>query len=437
MERLLHYTWQNRLFPAIGLKTTDGEPLEILAPGVHNNDAGPDFIAGVVKIGGVQFAGNIEIHTRSSDWYRHRHDSDAAYSNVVLHVVSEADVEVRDCKGRKLPQFVMKVPRYVEDNYANLLGEEKYPPCWRHVPYIEPVKVENWLATLHALRLESKVQRIYDSLQRCSHDWERVCFITVARNFGFGINGEAFEEWAYNVPLGAAAKHRDNIFQIEALFLGQAGLLQPDTVPAKYRAQAEAEGYFGRLAREYAFLAHKFTLTPMPVERWKLLRTRPQNFPHIRLAQLAALYVQGAISLASLTAPGELREVRTRLRAGADGYWRSHYLFGCESPERAKVPGMGSLNLLVLNSVIPLLFAYGRYRAEKELEERSLRLFASLPPENNCITRLWGELGVTARSAADSQALIHLKKNYCDRRDCLRCRFGYEYLKMQHSAGNA
>ena len=430
-ERLLHYTWQNRLFPAGTLTTTDGTPLEIITPGVHNRDAGPDFVGSVARIGGVEFAGNVEIHTKSSDWNRHGHQNDAKYRNIVLHVVSEADTEVYDCCGRKLPQFVMRVPQYVEDNYSVLQSEEKFPPCWRNVPYTESVKVQNWLSAVHVQRLETKISRIFGCLDRCGHDWERVCFITVARNFGFGINGEAFEEWAYKIPLGAAAKHRDSIFQTEALFLGQAGLLQPDAVPVKYREKAEAEQWFERLSKEYAFLSHKFSLTPMPVEHWKLLRTRPQNFPHIRLSQLANLYTRNAISLAALTSSGTLREVRRRMETEATEYWHTHYLFGCESPHGDKALGLRSLNLLVLNSVIPLLFAYGRYRGETDLEERSLQLFSSIPPEDNSITRTWRQLGIKALSAADSQALIHLKNNYCDRRDCLRCCFGHEYLKAK------
>lgn len=428
MERLLHYTWQNRLYPAIGLETTHGVSLEIITPGVHNNDAGPDFLGGVVRIDGTEFAGNVEIHTKSSDWVRHGHDKDPKYANVVLHVVSEADTEVFDCNGRQLPQFIMHVPKYVEDNYSELSREERFPPCWRNVRNLPDIKVKSRLSSLHVERLEAKVARIYDCLRRCENDWEKVCFVTVARNFGFGVNGDAFEEWAYSVPLSAVGKHRDNPFQVKAMFLGQAGLLNESSVPLKYRDAALREGWLSKLASEYTFLSHKFSLAPMPVEHWKLLRTRPQNFPHIRLSQLATLYAKGAISLAALTAPGGLKEVRKRLETGVADYWRKHYMFGCESPEGEKSLGLRSLNLLVLNSVVPLLFAYGRYRGESGMESRSLELFASLPAEDNFITRTWKSLGIAPRSAADSQALIHLKTRYCDRRDCLRCSWGYEYL---------
>ena len=184
------------------------------------------------------------------------------------------------------------------------------------------------------------------------------------------------------------------------MFLGQAGLLDEDSLPEKYKEAAIKEGWFSKLAAEYKFLSHKFTLTPMPVEHWKLLRTRPQNFPHIRLSQLAGLYAKDTFSLASLTAPGELKEVRKRLETGVSDYWRKHYLFGCESKESDKKPGLRSQNLLVLNSIIPLLFAYGRYRGEESMEQRSLELLASLPAEDNFITRTWQMLGIVSRSAA-------------------------------------
>lgn len=424
----MHYTWLNRLLPRGGLFTTDGKRVEVISPGIHNSDAGPDFICSVVKIDGVELAGSVEIHSKSSDWNAHGHDSNPAYANVVLHVVGEADAEVRDCNGRVLPQLVVKVPKYVEDNYAQLLAEEKYPPCYRHAASLPEAKVESWLATLQTERLESKVGRILDCLARCGGDWEHVCFITIARSFGFGINGDAFEEWAYLLPLSAAGKHRDNIFQIEAMFMGVAGLLNESAVPEKYREQAKADGYFDKMAAEYRFLAHKFSLTEMPMEHWRLLRTRPQNFPHIRLSQLASLYVSGAVSMSSLLEPGSPAEVSRRFETGVTEYWRTHYLFGSKSRESSKRLRGRSLQLLVLNSVVPLLFAYGRYRGDKSLEGRALELMSALPPEENFITRTWREVGIEARSAADSQALIHLKRNYCDRRDCLRCRFGYEYL---------
>ena len=279
MERLLHYAWQNKLFPIGELHTTDGQTLEVINTGLHNTDSGPDFINCTIKLDGVEFAGNVEVHTKSSDWNRHGHDKDAKYGNIILHVVSVADTEVKDVHGRTLPQFVMQVPQYVEENYTQLLVEEKYPPCYRYAARLDSIKIRSWLSTLHIERLEEKTNRIFGYLDRCNGDWNRVCFIAIARNFGFGINGEAFEQWAFNVPLLAAAKHRDNILQLEALFFGQAGLLLDSTLPRNFRDLAEYDDHFLNLKKEYKFLANKFSLKPMAGEQWRLLRTRPQNFP--------------------------------------------------------------------------------------------------------------------------------------------------------------
>lgn len=438
MERLLHFTWQKRLYPPGQLHTTDGRPIEIINPGVHNTDAGPDFFGAVVRLDGMEMAGNVELHTRSSDWYRHGHDRDPRYGNIVLHVVEEPDVEVKDINGTQLPQFVLHVPREVEDNYSELVREDKFPPCYRYIPTIDGGRIERMLRQLTEERMNGKVRRIADTLKRSGGDWERVCFITLARNFGFGINGDAFEEWAEHISLSDAGKHRDNLLQIESLFLGQAGLLDESALTEQCRRDPATLGAFNRYATEYAFLAHKFGLTPMPMERWRMLRTRPQNFPHIRLAQLAHLYVRGAVSLSSLVEKGSLREVRDRLRTGVSGYWRTHYCFGRPSPESDKCLQSSTLNLLVLNSVVPLLVAIGRYRGDTALERQGWALYDQIPPENNFITRSWKEVGVAVHSAAGSQALIHLKKNYCDRRDCLRCAFGADFLSrpVYHNANN-
>lgn len=273
-----------------------------------------------------------------------------------------------------------------------------------------------------------------ETLRRCGGDWERVCFITLARNFGFGVNGDAFEQWAQRISLQDAGKHRDNLFQIESLFFGQAGLLDKSiTDMDKISSDAESSEELGRYRAEYAFLANKFGLTPMPPERWRLLRTRPQNFPYIRLSQFASLYVRGAVSLSSLIEKGSLREIRLRLRTAVSPFWRTHYGFGIKSPESDKCLQTSSLNLLVINSVVPLLFALAGYHGDKAMEKQACDLYAEIPPEDNFITRSWKSAGICARSAIDSQALIHLKKNYCDRRDCLRCDLGVDYLAGHYS----
>lgn len=409
--------------------TTRGLPVKIIDPGLHNADAGPDFFNAKVRIGGTLWVGNVELHTRASDWNRHGHTPDKNYGNVILHVVEVPDDDtITDCNGRTLPCMALPVPAWVTEHYEVLLAEEKYPPCYRIIPSLPQLTVHAWMSALQTERLTQKADRITSLLKRLNGDWETVCFVTLARNFGFGINGDAFEEWALHIPLMAAGKHRDNAFQIEAMFFGQAGLLAPETVPAVYREESDRDGYRERLEHEYRFLAHKFGLQPMDSGLWRFMRMRPQNFPHIRLAQLTDLYLSQKAGMAQILDMADVDELRKRLSAKVTPYWETHYVFGSTSAAHPKCLQERSLNLLLINTVAPLLFAYGHYRGNEKACSRAYDLLEALPPEQNHITRSWAAVGVKAEMAADSQALIQLNTRYCSRKDCLRCRFGYEYL---------
>ena len=424
-EQLLHYVWRHKLFPLRPLVTTDGRPVEVLDPGLSNHDAGPDFFNAKIKINGTVWVGNVELHTRSSDWLRHGHDSDPAYGNVILHVVEQADTEIGN--GR-FPQMVLPVPDVVRIHYEELLERDVFPPCHDVLGGLSKLMIHGWLSALQTERFEEKAAHIRSLLKQYGGDWEQVCFVTLARSFGFGVNGDAFEEWASHISLQAVGKHRDDPFQVEAFFMGQAGLLDASALPAVQRQRAVNDPYFQRLVHEYRFLSHKFSLQPMPSAHWRFLRLRPQNFPHIRLAQLSDLYFRRCASLSGLLSAASADDLRTALSACAPGYWETHYAFGLESPRRTKVLQKSSLNLLLINTVAPLLFAYGRYRYDEALCERAFRIWEELPAEDNYITRAWRQAGMELNSAADSQAFIRLRRQYCDRKDCLRCRFGYEYL---------
>lgn len=239
MEQLLHYVWRHRLLPLKELATTGGQNVELIDPGLPNTNAGPDFFNAKVKIGGTLWVGNVEIHQRASDWHLHGHHRDRRYDNVVLHVVGEADVAVTDTEGRAIPQMVLEVPQGVAENYAALMREDRFPPCHRIVPDLPRLTVSSWLAALQTERLERKTDDIRRRAGQCGGSWEDTLFITLARNYGFGINGDAFEEWAARVPLTAVAHHRDDLFQTEAIFMGQAGLLSADAMPERYREAAE------------------------------------------------------------------------------------------------------------------------------------------------------------------------------------------------------
>lgn len=429
MEYLLHYVWQHRLYAAATLFTTAGQPVEVIDPGLHNlRQSGPDFFNAKLRIAGVLWAGNVEVHERASDWHRHRHDADSAYDNVILHVVGAADAEVATRDGRLLPQLCLEVPERLLANYRELINEETYPPCYRIIPSVPALTVHSWLSRLSVERLEEKMRRIAATLERTGGDWERTFFITLARNFGFGTNAEAFEQWAFTIEPSAVGKHRDDVFQVEAFFMGQAGLLADECVP-----EARRDDYFLRLRREYAFLRHKFGLTPVRAVLWKFGRLRPQNFPHVRLSQLARLYAEGRVSFSRLLECPDADSLSRLFRIGATPYWQCHHAFGAESRPSVKELQAASLHLLVINTAAPLLFAYGRHRHDESMAGRAFALLEALPAERNYVTRSWARAGISAAHAADSQALLRLRQAYCDRKDCLRCRFGAEYLRCRRA----
>ena len=417
------------MWPLGDLQTTDGRRVEVIDPGLHNHNAGPDFFNAKVKIAGTLWVGNVEIHDRSSHWYQHGHDKDEHYNNVVLHVVGEADRDVQTLEGNFVPQLVMQVPPLVQQNYEELLKTDQYPPCYKIIPTLAPLVIHSWMAALQTERLEQKTIAIRQRAEERNGSWEDAYFQTLARNYGFGINGDAFEEWARHIPLSAVGKHRDNLFQIEAIFMGQAGLLELNTVPERYQQQALNEGYFAKLRNEYQYLAHKFQLQPMNAQSWRFLRLRPQNFPHIRIAQLANLYYSRRAGLSQLMACRTAEEMRQALATEVTPYWQTHYSFGSSSRKNEKRLSAASLNLLMINTAIPMLFAYGRHRSKEELCDRAFDFLEQLKAEKNHIISMWQECGLEVENAGDSQALIQLKREYCDRKDCLRCRIGYEYLR--------
>lgn len=429
MEILLHYVWKHKLFPLKQLHTTDGQALEVIDPGLHNTDSGPDFFNAKVKIGGTLWVGNVEIHHHAADWFAHHHDTDKAYGNVILHVAQVVDAEVFRPDGTHIPQLQLDIPPHVTDNYNELLAADKYPPCHKVIAGLSHLTMHSWLAALQMERLEQKTLAIDAIARRHQGDWEHAFFATLARNYGFGINGDAFEQWAESFPLSVAGKHRENEFQVEALFMGQAGLLNEDALPVSGRQEALADDHYCRLAAEYSFLQHKYGLTPLPHHLWRFLRLRPQNFPHIRIAQLVHLYCSNGINLSRLVECSTIDAINSCMSTRVTDYWTTHYAFGQSSARSDKHLSPASLRLLVINTAIPMLFAYGRHLMDENLCERAIAMQEQVKAEDNHIVRMWQECGLKVDNAAQSQALIQLKRRYCERKDCLRCRIGYEYLK--------
>ncbi len=429
IEKLLHYVWKHRMFPLEGFRTQDGQVVEVLDVGLHNDDAGPDFFNAKIRIGSQVWAGNVELHLKSSQWYLHGHDKDSAYDNVVLHVVCETDSEVRNSHGELIPQTELAIPETLLEDYEHLLAEDRYPRCFRIIPSLPSLTVHSWLSALQTERLERKTSDILQRLDRCCGSWEDAFFQTLARNFGFGVNADAFETWARHIPLKAVDHHRDDLFQIEALFIGQAGLLSEEAYPERHRSAVAADEYFVRMKAEYGYLAHKFSLQPMDKGMWRFLRLRPQNFPTVRLSQLATLHYGRKADFSHILECTSASQIAAALQTQATDYWQSHYVFGGQSAHNAKRLSGSSIDILLINTVVPIIFAYGKYTSDNRLVNRALDLMEEIKAEDNNIVRMWRECGLDVNSASDTQALIQLKKEYCDRKDCLRCRIGYHYLK--------
>lgn len=421
MEQLLHYVWKHKIFSLKELKTTTGQQVEVIDTGLANTDTGPGFFNAKLKLDGVLWIGNIEIHERSSDWFKHGHHADAGYNSVILHIASEIDMEISRSNGERIPQIQLICPEAVRTNYKELLETASYPPCYRIIPSLSPFTAHSWMSALQMERFEQKATLLNERLKRCQGNWEDAFFITLARNFGFGLNGDAFETWAHQLPFRAVDKHRNDLFQIEAIFFGQAGILE----------DSDGDGYYLRLKKEYTYLQHKFGLIPMDASLWRFLRLRPANFPHIRIAQLACLYHRAYGLLSRIMETETLQGVRDILKGGTSEYWLTHYTFGGSSPSRPKTLSNTSLDLLIINTVVTFLYAYGLHKGNPVLCARAGSFLEELKAENNYITRMWEQCGMKTSNAADSQALIQLKKEYCDKKKCLYCRIGYEYLKRK------
>jgi len=421
MEELLQYVWKHKIFPLQPLATTEGLPVEVIDPGLQNKDAGPDFFNAKVKIGGTLWVGNVEMHVRASDWLRHGHQCDKAYDNVVLHVVEEADCQVTRTDGEPIRQLVLDCPQDIRDRYEELRNADLYPPCYSVLPGLPRLVVHSWLSALLVERFQEKTDRIGRLLRRTQNDWETAFFVTLSRNFGFGLNGDAFESLALRLPFSAMAHHRDDILQVEAFFFGQAGLLDEEG----------GDDYYNRLRTEYKYLDKKFSLpAALDPKVWYFLRTRPNNFPHVRIAQLACLYHSKKALFSQVMEAETMDEVKKILRGATSDYWKTHYTFKNVSDyETEKTLGDGALNLILINTVAPSLYAYGMARMQDDLCRRATDFLEELPAEKNRYTKKWAGVGLTAQNAADSQAIIQLQKRYCERHDCLRCRIGFEYLR--------
>ncbi len=419
MERLLHYVWKHQLYAGQNLQTVDGLSVRIIDTGLPNSDSGPDFSQAKIKLDGQLWAGSVEIHTKASDWYRHHHETDKAYDAVILHVTGENDSDVFRSSGEKIPQLVLTIPDRIRANIEWLLYRDRPMPCLPAIPAFETFRIQLWLDALLSERIERKTAGITHWLSHTRKDWSEVFYILLTRSFGFGINSDAFEWLARSLPLRYLQKQRASHSQVEAMLFGQAGLLE----------KPEACHYYRQLQKEYQFLRHKYNLTAGEGYFCRSLRTRPGNFPHVRLAQLAAIWHTYDTLFSRIIHCREPEEVKSLLRVTPREYWKNHYHFGGTTPEKEKKVGEQALQVLLINAVIPILFTYGKQTNQPEYQERALQWLEKLPPERNHIVSLFSKAGVPVRHAGDSQAVIQLKREYCEKKKCLYCRIGFQLLK--------
>jgi hypothetical protein len=415
-ENFLHFLWKYLLFDKQRMVITSGEEIEVINPGQHNTDAGPDFFNAKIRIGGTLWVGNVEIHFRASDWKRHEHNHNDAYNNIILHVVLENDDAIIRHNGQAMPTFVMTYDPALKERYEALLAAPPPVPCAPHVAHIQPINMSHFLGRLLVERLELKSTNIKQALALTNNEWNAAFHQLLFRAFGFGINTDAFELLAKNTPYKIISKHRHALLQLEALLFGQAGLLQG---PAK-------DEYHSILQTEYCFLQEKFQLSPVEAHLWKFLRLRPSNFPTIRLAQLAQFlhHAPPVIQLMEAWHNHSEKELYALFDLQASAYWDTHYVFGKSSPSQPKKLGQTSVHNLIVNLVIPYLFTYAQYHHYDHLREDALELLEKFPPEQNHIIRQWQQAGVKACHAFHSQALIQLQTAYCDKKRCLYCPIG-------------
>lgn len=418
-EEFLHYIWKYRLFNK-PLYTVEGETIEILTPGIHNFNAGPDFSDARLKIGTSLWAGNVEIHIHTSDWMKHKHQIDPAYENVVLHVVFVHD---EPTENYRIPVLEMKgcFDENLFVRYRNFINNRLWVPCAKLIKTVPEIEVSLWLERMLIERLERKADIIAGFLELGKNNWEEALYFTLARSFGFSINALPFEMLARSLPFNIIARHADNPFQVEALVFGQSGLLTEEVT----------DRYAQDLFNEYAFLRKKYHLVPIAGHLWKFMRLRPANFPTIRLSQFATFLSANQHLLSRIL---EIKEVDKLidifLGIKPSAYWTNHYMWDKETVSRQKSLGKTAVNLLMINALLPFLFVYGRAIDNDKLCDRALDFFTKIPGEINNITLNWQKTGMDIGSAFQTQALISLKSEYCDKKRCLQCRIGNYLLKQ-------
>ncbi|MDD5507849.1 MAG: DUF2851 family protein [Bacteroidales bacterium] len=418
-EEFLHYLWRFQLLNG-RLVSTAGEEILVIRPGDHNTDEGPDFSNARIRIGSTLWAGNVEVHVRSSDWQRHGHTENMRYDNIILHVVGEDDQPVSRLSREVIPTLCVRenIDLSLMAVYEELKLARRWVPCENLLPKVDTVKQQGMLDRMMAERMLRKSSGISQLLESSQHSWEEVTYILVARNFGARVNAQVFEWLARSLPYRIIQRCRDQKLRVEALLFGQAGMLHDHFV----------DEYPRKLRQEYQLLQKKYSLVPLHYDLWNFLRLRPSSFPTLRIAQLADLLCRQSGLFSRFLSAEDIGEVFSLLECQASDYWDTHYIFDRTSRNRIKNLGTEAIELVIINAAIPLVFTYGHYIGRQELKDRSMDLLRQLPGEKNIMMHKWAELGMAVSDAWNTQALIELKENYCDRKKCLHCVIGNTIL---------
>ena len=423
-ESFIHYLWQYQYFNKHDLVTSDGEPVSIFHPGYRNSHAGPDFLDVRLRIGDMEWSGSVEIHIDASGWVHHRHDHDAAYDNVVLHVVWNNDKAVTRTDGSILPTLELKnrVEHDLLLRYKKLVGNPEEIPCTPSFRNVTRLTIFSTLDRALMERLERKAKNVFDLLKRNQNNWEETCYQLLARNFGFKVNADPFLQLAQSLPYKLLLKHLDKPACVEALVFGQSGFLEESDA---------SDEYIRVLRREHAALSHKYSLQTRQLNRaqWKFLRLRPANFPTIRLAQFASLLQKQKNIVSKLLEATSYEELRAIFSVRQSDYWQNHYQAGKISRDEIAMLGDMSIDNIIVNTVVPLLAVYGKLKDDGSYLERAVAIVQQVPAEWNIITRRWTTTGIKPASAFDSQALIELYTNFCSKHRCLDCNIGASLLK--------
>ena len=410
------------------MTTVDGRKVRIIDQGKLNKDSGPDFFNATIKLDGQTWSGDVEIHVKASDWYRHHHDTDSAYRSVILHVVEKDDATVTIPGGNQpIPQVRLICAHDFKDYFVYLTTHAiDSLPCAQQLATMEPLRVTDWITALAFERIIDKSTRIEHLLELTTGNWEETCYITLARALGTSTNSEPFQRLAQATPLRIVGKHSDNLTIIESLLLGQAGLLENDVPGNKYLAS---------LRTEYAFLVNKFGLQRPHDLNWKTGRMRPANFPHRRIAWLARYLHGGFRLLSDLLNATTLDEARQVFRQKMEGYWTTHYNFN--DTEGVSFTGISAatVDTLVINVAVPILYTYALHNLQgaeaQAMQERAIAWLEMMEPERNFITNMFTHAGLDCKNAFSTQAVIQLRRNYCEARKCIYCRFGHRLLSQR------